>query len=192
MNKLNTADEIREWAKGIVDAKGEKFTPLSKGDLFAVASFILELDGWRQRREVQEGSQSSASAVPDTERDVGVSDPPMEAEAKETGAETEESGLKDEPPKAAEDEWRSHIVDITPKNSQPSQKAVKATMTRNYAYHRAGYTVQQAYDEFLKWAADHPKDAKVMDFSTGSMSSHAAFAFWLGEIIELDVPENAR
>ena len=63
-----------------------------------------------------------------------------------------------------------------------------ATMTRADAYHRAQYSAQQAYDEFLKWAADHPKETSVMDFSTGAKSQVAAFAYWLGETIMIDVP----
>ena len=64
----------------------------------------------------------------------------------------------------------------------------KATMTRAYAYHRAGFDVQQAYDKFLEWCKEHPKCKEVMDFSTGHKSVDAAFAYWLGEIITVDVP----
>ena len=61
-------------------------------------------------------------------------------------------------------------------------------MTRAYAYHRAGFDVQQAYDKFLEWCKVHPKSKEVMDFSTGHKSVDAAFAYWLGEIITVDVP----
>ena len=61
-------------------------------------------------------------------------------------------------------------------------------MTRAYAYHRAGFDVQQAYDKFLEWCKGHPKSKEVMDFSTGHKSVDAAFAYWLGEIITVDVP----
>ena len=43
MNKIQTTDDIRKWAEEIVAAKGEKFTPLSKGDQYKIARFILGL-----------------------------------------------------------------------------------------------------------------------------------------------------
>lgn len=46
MNKIDTDSDVKEWAKMMVDANGEKFTPLSKGDQFAIARFIVNgLDG---------------------------------------------------------------------------------------------------------------------------------------------------
>lgn len=45
MKKLETKNDILEWANIIVEAKGEKFTPMSKGDLYVVAKYILEKEG---------------------------------------------------------------------------------------------------------------------------------------------------
>lgn len=73
-----------------------------------------------------------------------------------------------------------------------SKETTRYTMTRGYAYHRAGYTPQQAFDEFLKWGNEHPQDKEVMDFSNGKKSASAAFSYWLNEIIELDVPNGAK
>ena len=61
-------------------------------------------------------------------------------------------------------------------------------MTRGYAYHRAGCDAQQAFDKFIQWVKEHPKDGAVMDFSTGVKSVDAAFAYWLNEIITLEIP----
>lgn len=151
MVKLNTEEDVRKWAEMIVDGKGEKFTPLSKGDQYVIARFIVKT----------EQEPTSADTVPQAEEDKGTAEPPEPPEVK---IETNNEKQTDIPPPAT------------------------ATMTRSYAYHRAGYTVQQAYDEFLKWAADHPHESHVMDFSNGKESTDSAFAFWLGEIITVDVP----
>lgn len=153
MAKIETADDVRQWARAIVAANGEKFTALSKGEQFTIAKFIVAT-------EVNEGDANDADAPKPREwkgessQDCQV---PQEDEAQERG--------------------------ISP--------VTTATMTRAYAYHRAQYSAQQAYDEFLKWAADHPKETSVMDFSTGAKSQVAAFAYWLGETISIDIPKGA-
>lgn len=41
MNNIKTDTDVLEWAKTIVDANGEKYTPLSKGDIFTIAQFVV-------------------------------------------------------------------------------------------------------------------------------------------------------
>ena len=153
MVKLNTEEDVRKWAEMIVDGKGEKFTPLSKGDQYVIARFIVKA----------EQESTSAETVPQAEEDKGTAEPPSPPDPPEATPETKHEIETDLPPPAT------------------------ATMTRSFAYHRAGYSVQQAYDEFLKWAADHPHESHVMDFSNGKQSTDAAFAYWLGEVITIDV-----
>ena len=84
------------------------------------------------------------------------------------------------------------MTDENTVSAEDEPKTAKATMTRGYALHRAGFTTQQAYDKFLEWAKDHKGESSVMDFSTGQKSVSAAFAYWLAEIIEVDVPAVER
>ena len=160
MNNIKTADDVRQWAKMIVDAKGDKYTPLAKADMLAIAQFIVDVGGDAPAKP----DEANKAYVPPTETAVGTADdkPSEKDESKPTTADT------------------------------PSTKAEKqtstATMMRSYALHRAGFTVQQAYDKFLEWSKEHPKEASVMDFSTGTRSANAAFAYWLAEIISVEVP----
>ena len=141
---IETAQDVHEWAAEIVAAGGGKFTPLSKGDQFVIAKYIIDV------------STDNAQAKP------------IESIPAETDAQI-----------------------VSPKGTEPEPvPSTKATMTRGYAYHRAGYTVQQAYDEFLKWGKEHPTETTVMDFSNGQSNKYAAFAYWLNEIIEVEVPHN--
>lgn len=39
---IQNNNDIREWAGMIVEAKGEKFTPLTKGEQFLIAKYIIE------------------------------------------------------------------------------------------------------------------------------------------------------
>ena len=162
MSKIETEADVRAWAVAVVEAKGEKFTALSKGEQFAIAKYIVE-------------TSQTGEAKPDN---VAI------AEAAESL------------PKAEETETQLLPQGIIPPLSLPESstpnpvpcKLSPATMTRAYAFHRAGFDVQQAYDRFLEWCNDHPKSKEVMDFSTGHKSVDAAFAYWLGEIITVDVP----
>lgn len=166
MNKINNDVDVLDWAKVIVDGKGEKFVPLGKGDMYVIAKFVLaNAQGLHCPPLVDEDGNPKmmppSPAQPPTA--VGTADPkPAVVEVrKPTPEETCTSGGKD---------------------------TTTTTMMRSYALHRAGYTVQQAYDEFLKWSTEHPKEATVMDFSTGVKSNNAAFAYWLAEIISVEVP----
>ena len=65
------------------------------------------------------------------------------------------------------------------------------SVTRFAALRRSGLDVQRAYDRFLEWCNEHPKEGSVMDFSTGVKSRDAAFAYWLCEAIPMEVPVTA-
>lgn len=157
MNNINSTQDVIAWAKEIVAANGDKYTPLSKDDQFAIAKYIMKTA--TSEDKAPEAEKDTSPAQPPTA--VGTADPAIEEVRKPTPKETCTSGGK---------------------------TTTAAQMMRSYALHRAGYTVQQAYDEFLKWSKEHPKEATVMDFSTGVKSNNAAFAYWLAEIISVEVP----
>lgn len=73
---------------------------------------------------------------------------------------------------------------------EPNEKPQNADnptikMSRGAAFHLAGLTAQNSYDEYLKWIKDHPQEKEVMDFSTGRKSEAAAYSYWLSEIINV-------
>lgn len=65
-------------------------------------------------------------------------------------------------------------------------------MTRAKAFHGSGVSAQQAFDRFLEWAKDHHQEAMVMDFSNGKQSAAAAFAYWLADVVAVEVPASER
>ena len=162
MKKIETRTDVLEWAHSVVKANGEKFTALSKGDQFAIAKFIVDSD----------------EAEPMAEEEQPKDEPPKG------------NWEKDEPIKGTTEAATTSAPKPAP-SPIPSYEGVptqKAVMTRSYAYHRAGFDVQQVFDKFLEWCKEHPKSREVMDFSTGRKSSDAAFAYWLAELITVDVP----
>ena len=161
MNNINSTQDVIAWAKEIVAANGDKYTPLSKDDQYAIAKYIMET------------ATTVEDKAPEAEKDTSPAQPPTAV------------GTAD--PKPAVVEVRKPTHEETCSTSG-GKTTTTAQMMRSYALHRAGYTVQQAYDEFLKWSKEHPKEATVMDFSTGVKSNNAAFAYWLAEIISVEVP----
>ena len=160
MGKIETEADVREWAKAVVDAKGEKFTALSKGEQFVIAKYVVDY------------SMATPDMAPDTAPDT---EPQAEPQ---TPQEDPHGDPETEPLHPAP----------TPTPAAPVADSTTATMTRGYAYHRAGCDAQQAFDKFLEWVKNHPKGGSVMDFSTGTKSVDAAFAYWLNEIITLEIP----
>jgi hypothetical protein len=139
----------------IVEANGEKFTPLTKGDQYAIAKYILG---------VGEGTSKPTPVTEETQQD-DTTLPPQDKPS--------------EPPRAAvRDALNNPIRTVT--------------MTRGYAYHRANFTAQEAYDKYLEEVKKGSADKQVMDFSTGRQSHDAAFAYWLSETIEVDLPPSVR
>lgn len=171
MNNIKTSEDVLNWAKTIVDAKGDKYIPLAKADMLAIAQFIVDVGA------------SGKEAMPEADRPPkGWANDPM-PEKPETSSATAEG--KADPMSEVEDK---DPTDRGETSTSGGKQTTTATMTRGYALHRAGFTVQQAYDKFLDWAKENPKESSVMDFSTGVKSSNAAFAYWLAEIITVEVP----
>ena len=139
---IHTCEDIRRWAEKIVNANGEKFTPLTKGEQFLIAKYIMEMG---------EPIQDHIPA-PKTEQESPHSDQ-----------------------KEAQQEKPKH---------PPMMK-----MTRGVALHLSGLSAQQAYDKFLAEAKEKKLDTVVMDFSTGRMNQDAAFAYWLAEILNVNITD---
>ena len=169
MNNIKNDVDVLDWAKTISDGKGEKYIPLGKGDMYVIAKFVLAnaqcMNCPPLVDENGEPKLSPASPTADAQQeqvDVGAGEP-----------------KGDEYPEFAA---AKQIV------NESSPKVNKVTMTRGYALHHAQFTTQQAYDKFLDWCKEHPKEGSVMDFSTGKKSSEAAFAYWLMENIVVEIP----
>lgn len=157
MNKIETDADVLSWAETVMAANGEKFTVLSKGDQLAIARFIVNNTVDRPATPPETQPQEDKAETPPSTPNV----PQVE---------------RDEEPKT--EPWEDKPIKGT---------TTTATVTRGYAYHRSGCTAQEAYDKFLTWGKDHPKDTSVMDFATGNKSSAAAFAYWLHELIKVEV-----
>ena len=173
MNNIKTKEDILAWAKVIVDGKGDKYIPLGKADMFAIAKYVyhgycnlpedLEVEDDMPPPTAPEAEPQTRGLSPDKDAAVGTADE-----------------------KTSTDEVKPPVADTT--SSTVDSATTKVTMTRGYALHRAGFTTQQAYDKFLEWSKEHPKEGTVMDFSTGVKSANAAFAYWLIENIVAEVP----
>lgn len=166
--KITDNMDVCAWAKEMVAAKGEKFTPLSKGEQYVIAQCIVSLIPKTEEPSADDGAgQPSESGADLKERE--------ESPCEDNGVPTDwckSTGKEDNP---------NSLRDYVPPTT--------ATMTRGYAYHRAGFDAQKTFDEFLRWCKDHPHENSVMDFATGEKSTAAAFAYWIHEIISLDVPQ---
>ena len=173
MNNIKTKEDVLAWAKVIVDGKGEKYTPLGKADMFAIAKYMAYGNG-----DLTEDLEVKDDMPPPT-------DPEAEPHAEEPSPDKDAAvGTADE--KTSTEEVKTPVADTT--STTVDSATTKVTMTRGYALHRAGFSTQAAYDKFLEWCKEHPKEGTVMDFSTGVKSSNAAFAYWLMENIVAEVP----
>lgn len=173
MNNIKTKEDVLAWAKIIMDGKGEKYIPLGKADMFAIAKYVVVgpenlNDELKDVPLPMDDTEEKGAEAPSASKAVGVAAEDKKPTIEENPADT------------------FHTSGCT--STTGGKTSTTATMTRSYALHRAGFTVQQAYDKFLKWCNDHPKEASVMDFRTGVKSANAAFAYWLSEIISVEVP----
>lgn len=161
MKKIETDSDVREWAKEVVEANGDRFTPLSKGEQFVIAKFIVGENGG-----------------------CGGHDTTSDAEVKpETATATAEEVHADVPPPSTTEAQNGCSVSVS---ENPTMQTIQ--VTRSDFLRRSGYDVQQAFDKFLKWCKEHPKEGSVMDFSTGVKSRDAAFAYWLCDKVLTEVP----
>lgn len=161
MNNIKTESEVYAWAETIVNGKGDKYIPLGKADMFAIAEFVVKYSPVEPLQEIPPPPPPS----PEAEK-------PADIPAKEEPAKDDKLYGPDP----------VHTTTV-PRGGETR----KVTMTRGYALHRAGLSAQAAYDKFLEWSMEHPKERTVMDFSTGVKSTNAAFAYWLMENIVAEV-----
>lgn len=164
MGNINTADDVREWARTIVEAKGEKYTPLAKGDLYAIAKYVLEC-GMSAEKPPEQPDVPSPEAI---QTAVSIKD-----------IEVEDGRF------VSEDEFRRRGCSTSPSEQDHT---IATKVMRCVGLHDKGVPVQKAYDEFLEWSKSHPKEASVMDFSSGVRSNNAAFAYWLTELVTVKIP----
>lgn len=157
MNK----DEIIKWAEETVAMKGTKFTPLSKDSQYAIAKLIVE-------------QRDAIGRVTAAEGDPGI--PPQECELMD--------GV------AAEGDEADDSIPMDDHEGIPAEMpsdAIRPTMMRRADFFRLRkMDAQAAYDAFLKWASENPRDAVVMDFATGEKNHGASFAYWISETVNVD------
>lgn len=144
---IQNDSDVRQWAEMIVKANGEKFTPLTKGEQFLIAKYILKSE------------ENVSTEVSDTSPDKTTE------QTKEHDAHTQEQK----------------------KNDLKHPPIMK--MTRGVAFHFSGFTAQQAFDKFLEETKGKNDMSRVMDFSTGRQSVDAAFAYWLNEILNVNIKD---
>lgn len=157
--------DVIKWARETVEAKGAKFTPLSKDDQLAIAEFIVASEASASSggnpMDDMEGvpanapAEAAAAPIPDQE---GIPAKPEHTEGKE------ETETKAEPQSEEKDEKYVHV-------------------RRADRLRKCGMDAQAAYDEFLMWASENPRESFVMDFATGEKNVGAAFAYWLNEMV---------
>ena len=161
--EIKTKKDIIEWANNIMAGEGKAYIPLSKSGMYAVASLILEL--WDKNKETAAGREPPKSS-------------PEVGEVQEQDADWGLDAQLD-----AQDDFATTSITDTQHDG-----SVFVTMPRGNALHHEGLTAQAAYDRFLKWSKDNPKEGMVMDFSTGTKSANAAFAYWLMKNVVVELP----
>ena len=161
MKKIETDSDVREWAKAVVEANGDMFTPLSKGEQFVIAKFIVVENGGCGDRD------------PSSESDVEP----------ESDTATAEEVHADVPPTSTTEAPSVCSVSVS---ENPTMQTIQ--VTRSDFLRGSGLDAQQAFDKFLKWCEEHPKEGSVMDFSSGVKSRDAAFAYWLCDKVLTEVP----
>lgn len=177
--KIETATDVVEWAKSVVEAKGEKFTALSKGEQYEIAKYISEMTPLGALGEDKGDNEDKEDAPPCLPEEEELPCQSVVEEPKDGG-----TWKEPDPPKGWSPEPHTSDVNLFPQ----VPTATTVTMTRGYVYHQMGLDAQQTFDKFLAWGKDHPKELTVMDFSTGRKSTDAAFAYWLNEIMPVNIP----
>lgn len=163
MNNIKTENDVIDWAKAIADGKGEKFIALSKGDMFAIAKYILGISDTEPAPSTNPHPRQEWTPAP-------APDPDQKPDAEL--AVHDADGVEVKPQAPAETETR------------------KIEMSMGCALHLKGKDAQQAYDQYLDAVKNHPKAKNVMDFSTGQSSSFAAFAYWLNQPVTVVIKGN--
>lgn len=157
MDNITSKETMEEFIGKIIDGKGNFFKPLSKSDLYKLATRIRELEAEvRRLGEIQGGGE------PATDEDS-----PAEcvSDAETTGC--------------AEDTGEESSADAEENGAEFPSCADAPVRTWRDVLEQRGADAQDAFDEFVKWREKHPKQSSVMDFTTGMKSVGAAFAYWL-------------
>lgn len=157
--------DVIKWARETAEAKGTKFTPLSKDDQLAIAEFIVASEA------------AAGSGVNPTDDMEGVpADAPAEAAA------TPIPDMEGVPAKPEHTEGMDETeTKVEPQSEEKAEKYVY--VRRADKFRKRGMDAQTAYDEFLNWSSENPRESFVMDFSTGEKNVGAAFAYWLNEMV---------
>ena len=176
MNPIRTDQEIVEWAKDVFNAKGEKFTPLTKGDQYAIAQYILA-----NLNTADNGGTGTEPRAVDEGEPLPVEGEPL---PEATGTEVEEVKNPDLIDPHAD--WGKGEADPQETPEEPKKEAdgEKGIIRRQLLVNRGIDTPQKAFDEFLKYTERHREEAVVIDFSNGIQSTAAAFAWWLTQRID--------
>lgn len=172
MDNITSPETLDAFVTKIVDGGGNFFKPLSKSDLYKLATRIRELEAEvkQLRDSTRESDHTQMTLLDDHDttpaQEVMPYTPPCEYDA--SHASTREDAV-DDGHDASHDDGGG---DTMPLPAMPPRRV-------DIAYR--GLDAQAAFDEFLKDRANDPKRYSVMDFSTGKKSVAAAFAFWLTE-----------
>ena len=172
MDNITSKETMEEFIGKIIDGNGNFFKPLSKSDLYKLATRIRELEAEvkQLRDSTRECDHPQMTLLDDHDttpaQEVMPYAPPCEYDA--SHASTREDAV-DDGHDASHDDGGG---DAMPAPAMPPRRV-------DIAYR--GLDAQAAFDEFLNDKAKDPKRYSVMDFSTGKKSVAAAFAFWLTE-----------
>ncbi len=166
--ELKCRDDVFAWAKETLEAKGVKFTPLSKSSQYEIAKVVEEFNSVR----VDSISMPTPELV---QKPYGVDD---EGEANNEPTPDAEST----PREVTEND---SIPDLSYSETHCSggcgchKDGDEKPKTRAEHYHSLKELPQKVYDDFAKHCETHPQERTVMDFQTGEKSGAAAFAYWL-------------
>lgn len=169
MNPIQTDEEIIEWARMVVAANGEKYTPITKGDQFAIAKYILTLC-----------SPSKVDNGDETKGPEGGGDTPESTKGEVIGVDNPELIN----PKADWAQVRKGATSAEVDEARRMENGEKGIIRRELLVKRGIDTPQKAFDEFLKYTERHHEEMKVIDFSNGMQSTAAAFSWWLTQRID--------
>ena len=165
MNNINNNEDVLAWAKTIVEGKGEKYSVLSKGDQFAIATYITELAD-KECPAVGEGVTSGISTTtPEEARETYAGDPPNDFAIAH--------------PEVCQTRGRVDTDTMTLPKDDVNQPTIPMRTVREVLLAKGIKTAQEAYDAFLKATAGDEKSRRVIDFSNGVMNVGPAFTWWV-------------
>lgn len=181
MNKLNTLEDIKGWAKEIIEGGGNKFIALSKADQYEIAKVIM----------AAYGEKPSECEPPSTEeRTLERSEKPLEGAGLASIPGDQETMEREEamvPPSPIGGEVPAEYLDKDP------NEVVELKPMRVMEFRQKKMLPQEVYDAFIKYCETHPMEKSVMDFQTGTKSFVAAFAYWLfGDVGEELTPPKTK